>query len=384
VDFLAQIDWIWPALALAFSCGVYLTRWWLKHRSRDTGKVNQEYFKGLNFLLNEEPDKAIEVFIKALEVDSETVELHLALGGLFRRKGQVDRATRIHQNLIARPSLTDDQRLQAIYELAQDYYKAGLFDRAENLFIELKDSLNYRRLALDGLCQIYQQEKEWAKAIEVSRLYKRSDRSNHSKRIAHYWCELAERAIEAGDFEIARKNLRSALSEDRTATRAVLLRGELHYQQQNYRRAMDLWSSLLVTRPELAALVVAKTIDCFQQLGDAAGLKNYLLNVAAMPKDRETFSVWRDTLVNIVGVEAANVEIYAHIQNEGLSGPVANFLFQNADSEHFPERNQSILLQDLLGQAKNRKIEYTCGGCGFNTKAIHWLCANCGEWDSFS
>ncbi len=134
--------WFWPAVLFAFVLGVQAARWWIGKYSSTDEAVNKEYFKGLNFLLNEEPDKAIEVFIKALEVDTETVELHLALGGLFRRKGQVDRATRIHQNLIARPSLTEEQRLQAIYELAQDYYKAGLLDRAEDLFSELKDSVS--------------------------------------------------------------------------------------------------------------------------------------------------------------------------------------------------------------------------------------------------
>ena len=137
---------------LAFLCGIQLARW-LNRRSalHAERKISEEYFRGLNYLLNEEPDKAIEVFIKAIEVDSETVELHLALGGLFRRKGQIDRATRVHQNLIARPHLSDQHRVQAIYELAQDYDHAGLLDRAENLYTELMDSPQYRSLALEGL-----------------------------------------------------------------------------------------------------------------------------------------------------------------------------------------------------------------------------------------
>lgn len=376
-------SWMWPALLLAFSLGVLLTRWWLKRRAATPSNVNQEYFKGLNFLLNEEPDKAIEVFIKALEVDSETVELHLALGGLFRRKGQVDRATRIHQNLIARPSLTDEQRVQAIYELAQDYYKAGLLDRAENLFIELKDSVSYRQRALEGLCSIYQQEKEWAKAIEVSRLHKRSHRANYSRRIAHYWCELAEQAIGAHEFDAAKKYLRSALSEDRTAARAVLLRGEMHYQQGNFRRALELWQSLAVSNPVLSSLVVEKTILSYQKLGDEAGLSDYLLNVASIPKDPEAFKLWRESLMNLLGESEALTRIFSQIHQEGLSGPVASYLYANTDTENLPSKRQSLLLKDLLGRAKDRKIEYTCVGCGFDTKALHWLCPNCGEWDSF-
>lgn len=374
---------MWPALLLAFSLGVLVTRWWIKTRTKSAANVNQEYFKGLNFLLNEEPDKAIEVFIKALEVDSETVELHLALGGLFRRKGQVDRATRIHQNLIARPSLTDEQRVQAIYELAQDYYKAGLLDRAENLFIELKDSVSYRQRALEGLCSIYQQEKEWAKAIEVTRSHKRSHRANYSRRIAHYWCELAEQAIQERDFEAARKHLRNALSDDRTAARPVLLRGELHYQQGNYRRALEMWQSFSVSNPVLASLVVEKTILSYQALGDEAGLNDYLLNVASIPKDPRAFELWRESLMQALGENEALTRIFSQIHREGLSGPVASYLYANTDTENLPTKRQSLLLKDLLGRAKDRKIEYTCVGCGFDTKALHWLCPNCGEWDSF-
>ena len=375
--------WIWPALVLAFSLGLIVARWWWQQRSVKPTKVNQEYFKGLNYLLNEQPDQAIEVFIKALEVDSETVELHLALAGLFRRKGQVDRATRIHQNLIARPSLTDQQRLQAIFELAQDYYKAGLLDRAENLFIELKESVSYRQPALEGLCRIYQQEKEWFKAIEVSRLHKRSLRGQYSKRIAHYWCELAEQAIEKAEFDEARKYLRSASSEDRTSARAVLLRGELNYQLQDFRKAMNLWQGLSTTNSSLPSLVVEKIILCYQKLNDQAGLKEYLLHIASIPKDPDAFEVWRQSLITLFGDGTAQQRIFSQVQNEGLSGPVASYLFQNTGTGSFTSAQQSQLLKDLLERAKNRKIEYTCVRCGFDTKALHWLCPNCGEWDSF-
>lgn len=384
MSFLAQIDWIWPALVLAFLCGVLLSRYWLKGQEKPDGKVNQEYFKGLNFLLNEEPDKAIEVFIKALEVDSETVELHLALGGLFRRKGQVDRATRVHQNLIARSTLTDEQRIQAIYELAQDYYKAGLFDRAENLFLELKDAHSHRADALEGLCNIYQQEKEWAKAIDVSRQHKRTERAQYSKRIAHFWCELADQSIAESQFDNARKYLRNALNEDRSSGRAVMLRGELNYQQNKFRKALECWHSLSVSNPNLASLLVEKIILCYQQLDDANGLKAYLLNVASIPKETAAFNLWRQTLEKIFGEDATLERMFAQIQEEGLNGSVATYLYQNTATSNIPTAQQSLLLKDLLGRAMNRKIEYTCGRCGFATKALYWHCANCGEWESFS
>lgn len=382
--FFSQINWIWPAIALAFSLGVVVTRWWFSRRNKGESQVNQEYFKGLNFLLNEEPDKAIEVFIKALEVDSETVELHLALGGLFRRKGQVDRATRIHQNLIARPSLTDDQRMQSVYELAQDYYKAGLLDRAENLFLELKDSVSYRRQAIDGLCCIYQQEKEWSSAIGVLNSHRRAIRPGYSKQVSHYWCEMAELAIKKQEYDDARKYLRSSLSEDRTTIRAVLLRGELAYQQQDYSKAISLWRNTAIDQPGLSELVVDKIISSYKTLGDKKSLIKYLANEASIPKRKSAFVLWSETLIDLFGTEDAIERILQQVGDEGLSAPVANFLYELTFEKKIIIDSKDELLIDLLNRARSKNIEYTCVGCGFDTKSMYWYCPNCGQWESFT
>ncbi|MFT6407408.1 MAG: lipopolysaccharide biosynthesis regulator YciM [Arenicella sp.] len=345
--------------------------------------VNKEYFKGLNFLLNEEPDKAIEVFIKALEVDSETVELHLALGGLFRRKGQVDRATRIHQNLIARPSLTDDQRMQAIHELAQDYYKAGWLDRAENLFSELKDSAAYRVLAVEGLVRIYQQEKEWQKAIDVLRLLKRGERQNVSKQVAHYYCELAELSIGIGDFQIARQHLRNARGENPSIARSLLLRGDLRSAEGDHPGARELWLTLAVTHENFAELIVEKMITSFTATGDSDGLENYLLNVSVVPKNADSFKVWQNSLESVLGQSAAIDHIIEKSSNKGISSPLASYLNTALAANRLSDDRSAVLLKKMLSRAKSKKIEYTCVGCGFDTKAMYWFCPNCGQWESF-
>lgn len=375
---------MWPALALAFSLGVVITRWWFLRSCSKESQVNKEYFKGLNFLLNEEPDKAIEVFIKALEVDSETVELHLALGGLFRRKGQVDRATRIHQNLIARPSLTDEQRLQSVYELAQDYYKAGLLDRAENLFLELKDSTYYRRQAIDGLCGIYQQEKEWSSAISVLRSHRRADRPKYAKQLSHFWCEMAEAAIVGGEYDQAKKYLRSALGEDRSTIRAVLLRGELAYRQEDYAAALSLWRGNVIAGSVYSELVVEKAIKSFDALNDQSGLADYLLNEAPIPKGLDGFELWQQSFDKLLGDNASIKQALAQAESSKVSGPVARFLFELASERHLSDNDQSLLLVSLLQQAQSKNVEYSCLGCGFDTKAMHWYCPNCGEWESFT
>jgi len=384
VSLLSQWNWTWPAIALAFLLGVIGSRWlFVKLGFGQKQAVNKEYFKGLNFLLNEEPDKAIEVFIKALEVDSETVELHLALGGLFRRKGQVDRATRIHQNLIARPSLTDDQRMQAIHELANDYYKAGWLDRAENLFSELKDSAAYRVLAVEGLVRIYQQEKEWQKAIDVLRLLKRGERQNVNKQVAHYYCELAELSIGIGDYQIARQHLRNARSEFPSIARSLLLRGDLRSAEGDHAGARDLWLTLADLHPNFAELIVEKMIGSFNFSGNSNGLKNYLLNVAVVPKSADSFKVWQTSLERILGQSAALDHVLDKTNNVGMSSPLADYLNAALVENKLSGDRSAALLKKMLSRAKSEKIEYTCVGCGFDTKAMYWFCPNCGQWESF-
>src|SRR5713101_7419737 len=187
-------DLLWLLLPLAAGSGWLVARFDQK-RHAAARDLPSAYFKGLNFLLNEQPDKAIEIFIQVLEVNSETVETHLALGNLFRRRGEVERAIRIHQNLIARPTLDREQRTYALLELAQDYFKAGLFDRAENLFLELAEIRAHSEQALRLLLSIYQQEKEWDKAIQTGRRLARVAGKSMDGVIAQYYCEQAEQAV---------------------------------------------------------------------------------------------------------------------------------------------------------------------------------------------
>ena len=202
---MAPFDFLWLLLPLAAASG-WLAGWYGKRRRESVAAADDlrsNYFKGINYLLNEQPDKAIEAFIKVLEVDSETVETHLALGNLYRRRGEVDRAIRIHQNLIARPNLESEQRSEALLELGHDYLSAGLLDRAENLLQELADGGDYRVQALRQLIDIYEQEKDWSKAIACGHLLEKVTGNHLSPVIAHYQCELAERLRESGEADAA-------------------------------------------------------------------------------------------------------------------------------------------------------------------------------------
>ncbi len=372
------------AVLLAFLMGWQLAKMMRRAKIQPNKKsIKSEYFKGLNFLVNEEPDKAIEVFIQALEVDDETVELHMALGGLFRRRGQVDRATRVHQNLIARPSLNDEQRALAVLELALDYHKAGWLDRAENLFKELLDINAYKRRAIDGLARIYEQEKEWQKAIDILQRLKNPDRLEASSRISHYYCELAELAIAESSLDDAHHYLLAAEKEAPTVARTTLLQGDLYYAQNKDEKAREQWLSVAASNPRLAEFTLDKMMLSFQRCNESKALKEYVLNLNFVPKDARIFGLWKDTLFNLLGGRDALKFIISGVKQTPISSSLATFLDKQLDSNNFDEADMSGLLAQMLEQARPQISDYRCSACGFDTKAMYWFCPNCSEWESF-
>ena len=381
---LSSFDWTWPALMLAFLCGVQLALWFSARRRKGVQrKISEDYFKGLNFLLNEEPDKAIEVFIKAIEVDSETVELHLALGGLFRRKGQVDRATRVHQNLIARPHLSDEHRLQAIFELAQDYDHAGLLDRAENLYKELMDSPLYRKQAIEGLEKIYRREKEWRSAIDVILLHRRQDKPELNESLSQYWCELAEEAIAEAQFANADKYLRNASSVNKESARALLLKGDLAFALEDYSSAARYWQDLSARNPSLIDLVVQKIIRAYRLFNNRESLASYLKSLPALPRGEPSFTAWHQACVDVFGKSLAQKMIVELTESNGITGAAAHLMLAGTKQQNLDPGVQEKTLMALLEKAKHDNLQYTCDVCGYSVKSIDWHCPNCSHWESF-
>ena len=226
------------------------------------GNLSEHYFKGLNYLLNEQPDKAIEVFIEMLEVDSETVETHLALGNLFRRRGEVDRAIRIHQNIIARPTLKRNQRALALYELGQDYMRAGLLDRAENLFLELLEIGEYSNQALIQLIEIYEQERDWENAIEIAHKIEFSTGQKMNAVIAHYFCELSEKAMRKNEMSKAQEWVKKALAVDKNCVRASILQGRIAHANNNCKAAIEAYKRVEKQDPDFIPEIIELVHEC--------------------------------------------------------------------------------------------------------------------------
>ena len=260
--------WIVTTAVIALIIGLAIGRRSKKQKTiLKTEAISKDYLVGLNYLLNEQPDKAVDVFIKMLQVDSNTVETHLALGNLFRRRGEVDRAIRIHQNLIARPHLSKPNRIQALLALGQDYLKAGVFDRAEKLFQEVHDSNEFRQDSLEYLLAIYEQEKDWDKAIVIAQRLEQLTNQSRNAIIAQYYCEQAVDARVKISSEQAMRLVKKALATDKDCVRASLLIGAWDAEQGNYKSAIKSYKKVAEQDPDFMGEIIEPLEFCYQRLG---------------------------------------------------------------------------------------------------------------------
>ena len=351
--------------------------------SSSAEKLPQAYFKGLSFLLNEQPDKALRVFLQAVEVDSETVELHLALGNLFRRRGEVERATRIHRNLVARAGLEPELRAQALFELAQDYFKAGLLDRAENLFQELRRTPEHREQAARFLLQIYDQEKEWHNAIDIAEELARTANLDLSSSLAQYCCELAEQAITEGRNGRAERHLESAFRYDPHCVRAIIQSGRLASMRGNHNNAIAIWRGLEHWAPEALGEVVEHIANSYAALGESKNYRRFLEGAVERSPDARIITA----LVEVARREKAGetgqalllelVRKYPSV--EGLCELIKS---RAADNRSAREKKDFTMLADLLSQVVGQGRGYHCRTCGFSSSSLHWQCPGCKGWGS--
>ena len=374
--------WLLLLLPLAVASGWYASRREMAKRSKDAAfNLPSAYFKGLNFLLNEQPDKAIEVFLKVLEVDSETVEMHLTLGNLFRRRGELERATRIHQNIIARPNLSDSQRLQALFELAQDYFKAGLFDRAESLFLELADVPNHAEHALRYLSQLYEQEKEWENAISATQRLQKYSEKDISPIIAQYYCELADIAVEKQDYRQARIYVNSALDVDPNSTRATIQLGNLEFEMGDYPNAIKVWSRIEEQDPRYLGEVIDKIVVAYRKIKDDDGLWEFLSKALDDYGGPKLLSAQVEEIEHRKGRnEAVNFLTDWLRKHPSLHGLRSLVNLKQNDLESSSSGTDLEPLQALLVNLFDTDGLYRCRQCGFTGRTLHWQCPGCKGW----
>ncbi|MDD3353427.1 lipopolysaccharide assembly protein LapB [Zoogloea sp.] len=374
--------WWLLAFPLFFALGWMAARIDIKHLVKESRTLPRSYLTGLNFLLNEQPDKAIDAFIEAAKIDNQTVELHFALGSLFRRRGETDRAIRMHQNLIDRDDLSEEQRLQALSELGLDFLKAGLLDRAEAVFVQLKET-RLKEFALKHLLDIYQQEKDWRKAIQTAQALPGHESLLREKEISNFHCELATMDLANSRYDEAQDNLDRALEINRKSVRASLLLGDLQAARGNDRAALEAWKRVEGQNPVYLALVAERLMDAYRRLGELEQgmqlLRSYLEQYPSLDLLDALFQ-WE---LQQEGAPAA----YALVRDELRRNPTLLGLDKLLEAALLTapvgQRTDIELVKGLVHGHTRRVARYRCDTCGFKARQFYWRCPACGGWETY-
>lgn len=343
---------------------------------------HRDYFLGLNYLINEQPDKAVDIFIKLLAVDRDTIETHLALGSLFRRRGEVDRAIRIHQNLITRPQLEQEQRNQALNELAQDYLRAGVLDQAERLFLELVDKNQEVISSLRYLLSIYQQQKDWQQAIKIARRLQDKTGESMDSTIAHYYCELAEQERSNADHEKIEHYLTKALNTDCNCVRASLALAEHAIRQGEYSLAIKHYKLVPDQDTDYLSETIVPLRFCYEKLQKEEEFIAYLwIHLTQHPKTSIVIAI-SEYIKKQQGNRAAINFIAEQIRTSpslhGLDRLIELYLtISQGDT-----KDKLLLLKDLVATLLTDKPSYRCTECGFSASNLYWHCPGCKHWNS--
>jgi lipopolysaccharide assembly protein B len=373
--------WYLLVLPVLFAAGWLARGFEARAQASDQAGLPRSYFRGLNFLLNDQHDKAIDAFIEVVKLDPETIELHHALGNLFRRRGEFDRAVRIHTHLLNRADLPAHARTQALAELGQDYLKGGLLDRAEDAFTRLLDDPHQRFDALRALLRIYQMEREWLKAVDCARRLEREAGESHSVAISHYFCELASTALEQGRFEQAEHAIDEALGVHRKSVRALILAGDLEDKRGRRDEALRQWQRVEAISLEHVPLIAARVAEAMDAAGQRTAALNWLRHALLDAPSTDLLDVAVERVAAWEGPSAAEALVLEQLRRSpsllGFERLLDTRLAMNKEDEELQ------LLANLLRGQTRKLARYRCTRCGFRAREYHWHCPGCSGWDTY-
>ena len=375
-------NWWLLGIPLFFALGWIAARVDLKQLVSESSSLPRGYFKGLNFLLNDQRDKAIDTFIELLQLNPENIELHFALGNLFRRRGETERAIRVHQNLLARPDLPNNLKMQAMFELGHDYLKAGLLDRAEETFNQLINT-QYELSARRSLLEIYQREKEWARAIEAAEAMQASGSGGKHKEIAQYYCELAQDELVHAHYDTAMEMLEKAIAIDRHNVRATMLMGDIHLAKNQLEQAVAIWRRVEQQSVPHVALVAQRLMDAYRKLERPTEGINLLKSYLAEASSIDLLEVVFKASLEFESIEIANQLVSAELRRTptllGLD-KLLDARLMVAPPEVRPELS---LVKNLVHGYAQKLTRYQCSHCGFKARQFYWQCPGCSQWESY-
>jgi lipopolysaccharide assembly protein B len=378
-------NWWLLVIPFAFALGWFAARMERKSSKAMPTGLPDAYFKGLNFLLNEQSDKAVDAFIDVVKLEPETIELHFALGNLFRRRGETDRAIRVHENLVNRTTLTSEQRSHALFELGQDYLKAGLLDRADDTFAKLEGS-EYANAALRLRLDSAQMVKDWPLALK--HLDQITDGSGLQDLRAHFHCEMAAQALnsDATDrYEHAIRELMQALQADPSHIRAHVMKGQVLLAQGLDADAVLAWSWVHENAPAHLALVVKQWADLKSKATDSSLAIEALEKLLTKGRNADAFGALVSLRENRDGSEAALQWAHGVLKKEPSLLGLESYLKAETNAGLAGVSNKDAqLLEALVKHQSARASRYVCGNCGFKARQYYWQCPGCNRWDSYS
>tara|TARA_B100001250_G_scaffold414376_1_gene452349 strand:+ start:17760 stop:18953 length:1194 start_codon:yes stop_codon:yes gene_type:complete len=343
-------------------------------------KIHSDYIKGLNLVLNKKNDEALELFTRLAKIDDDTLETHFALGHLFRRRGETDRAIKVHQNILARTNLSNNQRQQALFSLAQDYYGAGLFGRAEGIFSQLTNESGINTSALEQLVDIYEKERSWEKAINVHRKLEVIT-GKKSLQIAHYYCELAEISRVRGDLDSARQHLKSSVRSASGVYRGNLIRAAIAKEDKDFPKAIRLYEKSIEFDKRLLVEVLPNLLFCYKKSNRENEFSDYINQIVSKDNNVEYYLAYS----SIINQLSTDKNLYKYVKsfykNHEL---ISEFLdldyFSSLSSNEQINRISNI--SNIFRKIALESSRYSCTICGYGAKRIIWQCPSCKQWET--
>ena len=372
--------WWLLVIPFFFTLGWLAARVDIKQIISESTDLPSAYFKGLHYLITNQYEKAIEAFDNAIKINNDSLELHFALGALLRRTGQIDRAINLHIDLLEKRELTQSQQESVKAELAQDYFKAGLYDRAEELLLVL-DKENYYQFSLNTLLEIYVKEREWEKAVETATELEKISGVSFRISVSHYFCEIAVNQILSKKYTLAKKSLNRALEESTNCTRANILLGDIHADDKSFEEAIVYWKKIEFQQPEYLGLVAPKIIATYQTLNKVNEGLSILARFFDIYKLKSLLNVLYETVLENEGPnQAENIARKELIQRPSLSA--LDQLFQAQAIGKTNKIDNIELIQQTIKNTIGDRRFYMCNQCGFKARQFHWQCPACNAWES--
>lgn len=379
-----MLELLFLLLPIASGYGWYMGSRNARQQYQDnSNRLSKEYVDGLNFLLSNQRDKAVDLFLDLLKEDSGMLEAHLTLGNLFRSQGEIDRAIRIHQALLESASLSFEQRLLAIQQLGRDYLAAGFYDRAEEMFLQLVDEEEFATNALQQLILIYQATSEWNKAIGAAMRLVRLGKSDYNEKIAQFHCEVAADAITANEYEKAVLLLKKALTADASCARVGLMLGHIAMLQKDYDKAIDEFSQVLKQDPAFIGEAIPFLKTCYGHVERPGEFKAFLKKCVEFDPSNTAVLALADMIHEEDGIDAAQYYIYRSlVRKPNLKGFFRLMDYNLAEAEDGRAKDSLIVLRNMVGEQIKASPHYRCTRCGLTVNSLYWMCPGCRSWAS--